>query len=51
MKYSKESLIRAVRVERLELQQRLLVLTREIQWVEHRMKELDKADRLLEGDF
>lgn len=51
MKYSKESLIQAVRVERLELQQRLVVLTREIRWVEHRLEELEKADGLLEGDF
>lgn len=50
MKYSRSELQRAVRIERLELQQELIQLTRRMRHVEKRLSELDKADNLLEGD-
>jgi hypothetical protein len=51
VKYSKEELLRAVRIERMELQQELIVITRRIREIEGRMGELEKADGLLEGDM
>lgn len=50
MRYSKDELRRAVRVERMELQQELSTMSKRIRQIEARMAELDKADDLLEGD-
>ena len=51
MKYSKEELVRAVRIERMQLHQELITITKRIRDIEFRMRELDKADGLLEGDM
>lgn len=51
MKYSKEELVRAVRIERMELQVELIRITKRIRHIEDRMVELDKADGLLEGEL
>lgn len=51
IKYSRGELIQAVRIERMELQQELIGITRRIRKIEDRMSELDKADGLLEGDM
>ena len=50
MKYSKIQLQRAVRVERLELTQERIKLSRRLNTIADRLKELDKADDLLDGD-
>jgi hypothetical protein len=50
VKYTKSELIRAVRLERMELQRELIVITRRIREIEDRMEQLDKADGLLEGE-
>jgi len=49
VRYSKDELMRAVRIERMELQQELIAASRRIREIESRMEELDKADNLLEG--
>ena len=51
MKYSKAELVRAVRIERMELQVELTRITKRIRQIEDRMVELDKADGLLEGEL
>lgn len=51
MKYSKSELVRAVRIERMELQAELISITKRIRQIENRMGELDKADGLLEGEM
>ena len=50
MKYTRSELIRAVRIERMELQQELLGMTKRIRQIEARIVELDKADGMLEGE-
>jgi len=47
-RWSNEELRRAVRVERMGLQQELIQLSRRISFIETRLTELDKADNLLE---
>ena len=51
VKYSKAELVRAVRIERMELQGELIRITKRIRQIEDRMVELDKADGLLEGEI
>jgi hypothetical protein len=51
VKYSKDELLRAVRIERMELQRELIGITKRIRQIEDRMNELSKADGLLEGDL
>ena len=51
MKYSKAELVRAVRLERMELQVELIRITKRIRQIEDRMVELEKADGLLEGEL
>jgi hypothetical protein len=51
VKYSKDELLRAVRIERMELQRELIGITKRIRQIEDRMNELAKADGLLEGDL
>ena len=51
VKYSKAELVRAVRIERMELQVELTRITKRIRQIEDRMVELDKADGLLEGEL
>ena len=48
--YSNSELRRAVRIERMELQQELIRITRRLREIEDRMGDLDKADGLLDGD-
>lgn len=48
-KYSHNELRRAVRIERMELQQELMKVTRRVREIEERMAQLDKADDLLDG--
>lgn len=48
-KYSHDELRRAVRIERMELQQELIKVTRRAKEIEERMVQLDKADDLLDG--
>jgi hypothetical protein len=50
VRYSREELQRAVRIERMELQQELITITKRIRQIEDRMVDLDKADNLLEGE-
>jgi hypothetical protein len=51
VKYSKAELVRAVRLERMELQVELIRITKRIRQIEDRMVELEKADGLLEGEL
>lgn len=51
MKYSKAELVRAVRLERMELQVELIRITKRVRQIEDRMVELEKADALLEGEL
>lgn len=51
MKYSRAELVRAVRLERMELQVELIRITKRIRQIEDRMVELEKADGLLEGEL
>ena len=51
VKYSKADLVRAVRLERMELQVELIRITKRIRQIEDRMVELEKADGLLEGEL
>lgn len=50
MKYSRDELRKAVRVERMELQKELTIMSKRIRQIEDRLDELDKADNLLEGE-
>lgn len=50
MKFSREELLKAVRIERMELQKELTGMSRRIRQIEDRMAELDKADNLLDGE-
>lgn len=49
MRYRRDELLRAVRIERMELSVEMTAITKRIRQIEDRMKELDKADGLLEG--
>ncbi len=51
MKYSHSELRRAVRIERMQLQQELTAASKRIREIENRMEELDKAENLLDGDY
>jgi len=51
VKYSKAELVRAVRLERMELQVELIRITKRVRQIEDRMVELEKADALLEGEL
>lgn len=50
MKYRREELLRAVRIEKMELSQEMTKIVKRMRQIEARMSELDKADGLLEGD-
>jgi predicted ribosome quality control (RQC) complex YloA/Tae2 family protein len=46
----RQELQKAVRIEKMELQQELIQLSKRIGWIENRLSELEKADNLLEGE-
>ncbi len=50
MRYSKTELQRAVRIEKMELVQEQLRLTRRFREISARLEELKKAEHLLEGE-